>query len=235
MLFGLPRKLQKYKDFSIICNVIKSVHSVKYLGLQIDNMLSGENIVMSIIGKVNARLKFLYRHKKHLDVKCRQLLSSALIQCYFDYACSSWYAGLTKTLKNKLQVTQNKVVRFILDFGQRASVDNQALHKVNMLCVNDRVKQLRLNHVYNIVHGNAPHYMCHNFILVNQTHSYNTRASHHNFVQPRIKGKEDGSFFVNAIKDWNNLPENVKVERGKNNFKKSVKTHLFDEAKRRSV
>ena len=51
----------------------------------------------------------------------------------------------------KLQVTQNTVVRFILDFGQRASVDNQALHKVNMLCVNDRVKQLRLNHVYGIM------------------------------------------------------------------------------------
>ena len=42
-------------------------------------------------------------------------------------------------------------------------------------------------------------------------------------------------FFVNAIKDWNNLPENVKVERGKNNFKKSVKTHRFDEAKRRGL
>ena len=64
-----------------------------------------------------------------------------------------------------------------------------------MLCVNDKVKQLRLNHVYNIAHGNAPHYMCHNFILVNQTHSYYTRASHHNFVQPRIKGKEDGHWF----------------------------------------
>ena len=111
-VFGPPRKLQKSKDFSIICNgtIIKSVHSVKYLGLQIDNMLSGENIVISIIGKVNARLKFLYRHKKHLDVKCRHLLTSALIQCYFDYAYSSWFAGLTKTLKNKLQVTQNKVV-----------------------------------------------------------------------------------------------------------------------------
>ena len=159
-------------------------------------MLSGENIVMSIIGKENARLKFLYRHKKHLDVKCRQLLASALIQWYFDYACSSWYAGLTKTLKNKLQVTQNKVVIFILDFGQRASVENKVLHKVNMVCDNDRVKQLRLNHVYNIAHGNAPHCMCHNFIFVNQTHSYNTRAGHHNFVQPRIKGKEDGSFFL---------------------------------------
>ena len=100
MLFGPPRKLHQYQDFSINCNgtKIKAVQRVKYLGLQIDNMLSGENIVMSIIEKVNARLKFLYRHKKHLDFKCRQLLSSALIQCYFDYACSSWYAGLTKTL-----------------------------------------------------------------------------------------------------------------------------------------
>ena len=104
-----------------------------------------------------------------------------------------------------------------------------------MLSVNDRVKQLRLNHVYNIAHGNAPHYMCHNFILVNQTHSNNTRPSHHNFVQPRIKGKEDGSFFVNAIKDWNNLPENVKVKRGKINFKKFVKTHVLTEAKAGSL
>ena len=124
---------------------------------------------MSIIEKVNARLKFLYRHKKHLDFKCRQLLSSALIQCYFDYACSSWYAGLTKTFKNKLQVTQNKVVRFILDLEQRASVNNHVLERAKMLCVSDRVKQLRLNHVYHIVHGTAPQYMFYNFIYVNQT------------------------------------------------------------------
>ena len=51
----------------------------------------------------------------------------------------------------------------------------------------------------------------------------------------RVKKMDIGSFFVNAIKDWNNLPENVKVGRGKINFKKSVKTHLFDEAKHRSL
>ena len=72
MLFGPQRKLHQYQDFSINCNGtnIKADQSVKYLGLQIDNMLSGENIVMLIIEKVNARLKFLYRHKKHLDLKC---------------------------------------------------------------------------------------------------------------------------------------------------------------------
>ena len=237
MLFGPQRKLHQYQDFSINCNGtnMKAVQSVKYLGLQIDNMLSGENIVMSIIEKVNARLKFLYRHKKHLDFKCRQLLSSALIQCYFDYACSSWYAGLTKTLKNKLQVTQNKVVRFILDLEQRASVNNHVLERAKMLCVNDRVKQLRLNHVYNIVHGTAPQYMFYNFTYVNQTHVHNTRASRYNFMQPPIRGKENGSFFINAIKDWNSLPDNVKGERSKVNFKGSLKTHLFNDAKSRHM
>ena len=62
-----------------------------------------------------------------------------------------------------------------------------------MLCVSDRVKQLRLNHVYNIVHGTAPHYLTHNFMFVNQTHAHHTRSSGHNFVQASIRGKEDGS------------------------------------------
>ena len=80
MLFGLQRKLHQYQDFSIKCNGtnikavqsvnnIKAVQSVKYLGLQIDNMLSGENIVMSVIEKVNSRLKFLYRHNPYENIR----------------------------------------------------------------------------------------------------------------------------------------------------------------------
>ena len=47
--------------------IIESVTCVKYLDLNIDNFLSGENIVRSIVEKVNARLKFLYGHRKHLE------------------------------------------------------------------------------------------------------------------------------------------------------------------------
>ena len=35
-------------------------------------------------------------------------LSTALTQCYFDYSSSSWYGGLNKSLKHKLQVAQNR-------------------------------------------------------------------------------------------------------------------------------
>ena len=98
ILFGSKRKLRKVKDFHIVCNdhTIDSTTSVKYLGLNIDNILSGEIVVNSIISKVNARLKFLYRQSNCLSAKIRKNLCSALILCHFDYSCSSWYAASTK-------------------------------------------------------------------------------------------------------------------------------------------
>ena len=61
-----------------------------------------------ILSKVNARLKFMYRHSSSLSYlqEPEKNLCSALILCHFDYSCSSWYAGLTKCLKNKLQIAQ---------------------------------------------------------------------------------------------------------------------------------
>ena len=141
---------KKVENCSIICNehVIKATHQVKYLGLFIDD--SGESIVSSIVQKVNSRLKFLYRQARFLDQKSKLSLCSALIQCHLNYSCSSWYSGLTKTLKHKLQICQNKCVRFILDLPPRHSVNCDILKSLNMLNIEHRVKQMRLNHVFNI-------------------------------------------------------------------------------------
>ena len=66
ILFGSKRKLKRVKDFKVTCNghTIEHTTSAKYLGLKIDNLLSGELVVNNILSKVNARLKFMYRHKK---------------------------------------------------------------------------------------------------------------------------------------------------------------------------
>ena len=167
ILFGPKRKLKNFNDFTICYNnhVIKSTDHVKYLGVYIDNSLSGDYIVDSVAKKVNGRLKFLYRQAKFLDFTCKMSLCSALIQCHLDYACSAWYSGLSKCLKKKLQICQNKMVRFILDYFPRQSVNYDVLSSINMLSVEDRVKQLRLNHVFNIFHQKAPTYMQDNFVL----------------------------------------------------------------------
>ena len=45
---------------------------------------------------------------KHQEKHCM-----ALVQCHFDYSCSSWYAGVCKSLRKKLQVRENKNVIFV--------------------------------------------------------------------------------------------------------------------------
>ena len=72
----------------------------------LEQCLSGANIVTSVIQKANARLKFLYRKRKFLNLTTKKLLVMSLIHCHFDYACSFWYPGLSKVLKTQLQVTR---------------------------------------------------------------------------------------------------------------------------------
>ena len=93
----------------------------------------------------------------------REKHSTALIQCYFDYSCSSWYSGLGSGLTKKLPILQNKVVRFVLDLRPRTRINCDILDSVGMLSVPDRVSQIRINHVFNIYHGRAPEYLCENF------------------------------------------------------------------------
>ena len=170
---GLAENL-KNTNFNVKCKeqVIKSQDSVIYLGLYIDKYMNCEKIVNSITGKVNSRLKFLYRNCKNLNSSTRLTLQTALIQCYFDYSCSSWYGGLNKTLKQKLQVAQNKVVRFILNFKPMARINYSVLSEINMLNEKDRAKQLRLDYVLMLLffHELAPQYLNQHFIRAADSH-----------------------------------------------------------------
>ena len=87
----------------IECNghAINAQNSVRYLGLSLDNQLSGEAIVNNT-QKVNARMKFLNRQCSFMEEKLRQSVCSALIQCLVDYACSS---KLLPTLRPPRQKT----------------------------------------------------------------------------------------------------------------------------------
>ena len=79
-------------------------------------------MVDSILQRANARPKFLYQKQKLLNFHTKKLLFMSLIQYHFDYACFFWYMGISKLLKNRLQVTQNKIIRFVLKMDPRSHV-----------------------------------------------------------------------------------------------------------------
>ena len=231
ILFGSKRKLKRVNSFEVRCGEIKvtNVKSVKYLGLQIDNDLSGKSVLEDIIKKCNTRLKFLYRYNDMLNLEVRKTLCTALIQCSFDYSCCSWYPGINETFKKKLQVMQNKMVRFILKLDSRAHIGNDELVNAGFLSVVDRVKQLKLGHVFKIKNKSCPIYLRENFSKLDENaHRRETRSKAYNFQVPRVN---TNTFAYSAIKDWNSLSNPIKDIKGEQSFKEHVKKFLRSAAK----
>ena len=97
------------------CSVaIEARSKITYLGLTFDNDMSFSSMGNSVIKKVNAKLKFLYRKSAFFGKNERKLLSSALVNPHFEYACNAWYRSVNANVKHKLQTTQNKMIRYEL-------------------------------------------------------------------------------------------------------------------------
>ena len=190
-----------------------------------DQSLSNSQTADKIVSRSNGKIKFLYRQTRHFNMKTKKLLTSALIQCHFEYASASWYSGLTKKYKNRLQTTQNKIVRFLLNAPPRNHIGYSELSQINMLPVDLRVKQLKLNQIHNIVHGKAPMYLQSSFSL--NTSRHNTRSGPLSLSIPSVKSFGLSSFNYTGAVAWIDLPGDIKSVRTKPMFKSKVKQFLL--------
>ena len=88
----------------------------------IDHTLSGESMVTKVLGKINGRLKFLYRKQSFLNFSLPRMLCNALMQPHFDYSATAWYPNLNRKFSKKVQIAQNKCIRFCLSLANRTHI-----------------------------------------------------------------------------------------------------------------
>ena len=229
LLFGSKRKLKGTDDFRVFCDgtAVERVHSVKYLGVLLDENLNGSVHTGNLLKVCAGRLAFLYRNSSLLDKSCRQILCSSLIQPYIDYCCSSWYEGLSVALKERLNVVQRKMVRFISGTDSRSHVDLKNLLEFNWLNIPDRVSYFKLMHIFRIRHKIAPTYLLSNFTAISEAHGHNTRGSCYNFHVSRELSLAQSSFAFTSVKQWNNLPPTIKSIDTFRVFKMKLKEFLI--------
>ena len=228
LLFGTKRRLSKVGEFSVTCDgtAVGRVTSVTYLGVVLDVNLSGTNHVENMIKKCAGRISFLYRNSSLLNFNCRRILCTALVQPYLDYCCSSWYSGLTSRLRDKLDVLQRRMVRFINGYGPREHVGSGDVKSLSWLLVKDRVRYFKLVHVFKIVHGNALGYLSGKFEPIVATHRHNTRSSGNNFHVSKALSGSLTSFAYTAVKEWNELPIDLKSIESEKLFRQKLRDHL---------
>ena len=151
-------------------------------------------MVDSLIKKATGRLKFSYRHSQYFNQKLRKSLCSALLQCHLDYCCTSWFTGLSGECQRNLQITQNKMIRFILNLPPRDHVGQIDLDTVKLLDTQNRARELRFNHMFNIFHSLGPSYLNQFFTKISDVHPHTTRLSTLSLHVPRVGSYTKKSF-----------------------------------------
>ena len=120
------------------------------------------------------QLKFLYRQNEFLNPKLHRLLYKSLIQPHFDYTCISWYLLIKGKMRNKLQLIQNKYIRFCLKLNSRQDVGTKEFEETNWLPTKERVEQRIITKVFNYWKGTSPLYV--NELFTPSWNTYNTRS-----------------------------------------------------------
>ena len=184
-----------------------------------------------VLGKINGKIKFLYRKQSFLNSHLKRLLCNALIQPHFDFACLAWYTGLNKKLKKKLQTCQNKCIRFCLNMGNREHIGYNEFKKINWLPTKNRFEQCLLTSIYKYFNGLAPVYYEEMYCPMNQNHV--TRSSYQKLVFSHSKSNR-GQKILSYIgpRLWNSTPNAIKASNSTNLFKHALKDSLFSNIKK---
>ena len=149
----------------------------------------------------------------------RRFLCNSLIQPHFDYACSAWYPNLMETLKSKLQILQNKCIRFCLNLNNRAHIGRNEFEQINWLPLNDRFKQIISSMSFKFCNNTSPPYMSDVLKPAGQPNT-TTRASLLKLSQPLRRTNHDQnniSYIAPII--WNNLRNSLKTTGNLNAYK----------------
>ena len=118
------------------------------------------------------------------------------------------------------------MVRFINEYGPREHVGSGDVKSLSWLLVKDRVRYFKLVHVFKIVHGNAPGYLSGKFEPIVATHRHNTRSSGNNFHVSKALSGSLTSFAYTAVKEWNELPIDLKSIESEKLFRRKLRDHL---------
>ena len=168
-----------------------------------------------------------------MNYSSRKLLCNALIQPHFDHGCTSWYPLLSKALKTKFQIAQNKCIRFCLKLPLRGHKSPSHFRKINWLLVQHRLELHTSTTVFKYWKGIAPSYL--NDMFMPSLNNYNTRSQMALDLPLCRKNKRQKSISFLGTKIWNKVSSNIKTAATTSSFTHRLKKEILGKLQEWSV
>lgn len=209
-------------------NVINRVHSVKYLGVFIDDKLNWNEHINSLSNKISSLIGILYRNKHFLPPDCKRNIYFALAYSNIIY-CIEVYANVTNTTLNPLIVKCNRLLRLLQHQPRRTSLFN-LYSTYNTLPINLLFEYFTIKFIHMCLWecSRVPTFVQDWFDRGSNLHTHNTR--HKDQFQLQLKYcPQSISYYGPSM--WAKLPSNLKNITSLPYFLKNLKLNLINRLK----
>jgi hypothetical protein len=220
-------------DTFVLNNIhIKTVSSVKLLGVHIDSELTMSDHVNRTISSCFYQLRRMRTVRRSLPVEAAKTVVNAFVVSRVDY-CNGLLAGITQRQADRLQSVLNAAARLIYGGRRRDHITPLLRDKLHWLKFSQRVTYKLCLMTYKSLHAKAPSYIDQMIVPVARNpHTTRLRSADSlQVVNPGSKKKfGERGFSVAAPAAWNSLPTPVRLAPNITQFKSLLKTELFEKS-----
>ena len=193
--------------------VLESVTSARYLGVDISNNMSWNAHVTRVVTNVKRSLGFIKRNVKTKSPKVREMAYQTLVRLQLEYASAIWDPH-TKENAYKIEMVQRRAAQWTTSDYDRTTSVTSLLHQLDWQTLEEKRSVARLSLIQSSKWV-APY--------IQPTHRI-SRYCHSMTFRQIHTGKDSYkySFFPLATVQWNALPENVATSPSPDSFKAAV-------------
>ena len=238
MIYPLPFYEHIY---SLNGELLDYVNSEKDLGVIITNKLSWNAHCENLVQKANQRLG-LVRRSCHFIINSnqRRALYLSLVRSIFEHCCQVWAPQNLKSL-HAFELIQKPAVKWILKEPYVSYTDEEFLRKqrsLDLLPMKSKFLLSDLTLFYKIIYNKVdiilPNYVSR---IEPQDIKYVTRRN--NLIAKGVDKLKfrciekcrvnafEHSYFVRTLKQWNELPLNLREHESHDKFASALKEHLW--------
>ena len=206
-------------QYTLHGQVLESVDSAKYLGVNISQDLSWNHHINEITGKANRTLGFIKRNVKTKNEQVKELAYKTLVRPQVEYASSVWTPH-TKENILKIEMTQRRAARWVKNNYSTYDSVSHMLDNLGWRSLENRRIDSRLIMFYKIVYGHVaiqmPTYFEQPQRFTRHMHPLSYRQIH---TQTKYYQQ---SFYPATIVLWNRLPSELVLRTDLDAFKEGV-------------
>ena len=209
--------------------IVPVVNNARNIGCIIDSNLNMEAQINSTIKNCYANLYNIARIRHCLTQEATATLVNAQITSRLDSFNSILY-GIPDYQKHRLQLVQNNAARLVTGVRREDNI-SPVLKKFHWLPISFRIEYKITLLCFKALNNLAPQYLSDLLVPYHKERELRS-SSQAKLDKPTTKLKTygDRSFAYAAPTLWNKLPEHMRKIDKLDTFKRSLKTHMFDQA-----